>query len=241
MTALCRLHDNASLAKYDLLWRKRPVTGRVRWVALLAVLACAGCGGKSIDDSSNGSGGTGGAASVYTFSTSVDGGAPLRTLTTTQAAQLCADIGVANAGAIQTIFCSSYNQAVAVDDTRTYLEDNAGSSNASLQATCARYLMAGNSDPCPTAQACDATRIAASPAACTATVADVVACINENATISQELLSTTPSCTSVTASSLSRYFNDGGAFDMYAVPSSSASCEALVSCYGISTISGGTL
>jgi hypothetical protein len=69
----------------------------------------------------------------------------------------------------------------------------------------------------------------------------VIACINENAAIVQSLLNTTPSCSTITASSLSPYFADGGAFDMYATPSASASCEALVSCLGISTISGGTL
>jgi len=209
-----------------------------RWI-LLALLASAGCGGKSIAGSADGSGG-GGGAPPYTFATSVDGGASLIDLTTTQATQLCADISAANAGPIQTTFCSAYKQAVAVDDTRNYLEGNPGSSNASLQETCAGYLMAQSSGPCPMALACDATRIAKSPVTCTATVADLVTCINENATIDQELLNTTPSCASITASSLSRYFADGGAFDMYAVPSTSASCEATVSCYGISTISGGT-
>jgi hypothetical protein len=208
-----------------------------RGTALLALLACAGCGGRSMEGSGNGSGG----APPYTFATSVDAGVSLTALTMTQATQLCADISAANAGPLQTTFCSAYNQAVAVDDTRSYVEGNPGSSNASLQATCARYLTAESSDPCPMALGCDATRIAKSPAACTATVADLVTCINENAAIDQELLNTTPSCTSITASSLSRYFADGGAFDMYAVPSTSASCAATVSCYGISTISGGTL
>jgi hypothetical protein len=69
----------------------------------------------------------------------------------------------------------------------------------------------------------------------------VSACINENAAIVQELWNTTPSCSTITASSLNRYFADGGAFDMYAVPSASASREALVSCVGISTISGDSL
>ena len=207
---------------------------------MLALLACAGCGGRSMDGSGNGSGGSGGAP-PYTFTTSVDGGVSLTALTMTQATQLCADIGAANAGPLQTTFCSAYNRVVAVDDTRSYLEGNPGSSNASLQATCTRYLMAQSSSPCPVAVACDATRIGKSPAACTATVADLVTCINENAAIDQELLNVIPSCTSITASSLSRYFADGGAFDMYAGVSTSASCESTVSCYGISTASGGTL
>ena len=209
-----------------------------RW-ALLAVLVYAGCADKSIEGSADGGDGSGDAA-PYTFATSVDGSVPLTDLTAAQAMQFCADVSTTNAGPLQTTSCSAYNRAVAVDDTRGYLEDNPGTSNASLQAVCTRFLMGQNSSPCPLVQACDPARIALSSAACTATVADVVICINENAALAQELLNTTPSCTSITASSLSRYFAAGGAFDMYAGVSMSASCEAIVPCNGISTISGGS-
>lgn len=203
----------------------------------MALLAYAGCADEgSADGDDGGSGG----APPYTFATSVDGGIPLTDLTSSQAMQFCADVSTTNAGPLQATSCSAYNRAVAVDDTRDYLGDNPGTSNASLQEACTRFLMGQNSSPCPLVQACDPAEIALSSAACTATVADVVTCINENAALAQELLNTTPSCTSITASSLSLYFAAGGAFYMYSGVSMSASCEAIVPCNGISTVSGGS-
>jgi hypothetical protein len=128
---------------------------------LLALLAFAGCASKAVEGSADGSGG----APPYTVATSVDGGISLTGLSTSRAMQLCADISAANAAGLQATFCSAFNQSEAVNAARTYLQGNPGSSDASLQAACARYLMGLDVGSCPTFSGCDATRLAASPAA----------------------------------------------------------------------------
>lgn len=203
-------------------------------VGILLVVALSGCHGGAAND-------TDGASSPfgsYTFATSVDGGVALNSLSGAQAMQLCADVNAANAANLQQLYCSAVNQAFAVDGARTYLEGNLGASSATLQAKCTSYLMGESGNPCFPAATCDAAAIATSSTYCMATVADVVACINDNTTITVDLLTTAPSCTMVSAATLNRFFVDGGAFEMYSVASSSASCLALAPCLGITTISG---
>ncbi|HLK89891.1 MAG TPA: hypothetical protein VKZ18_08355 [Polyangia bacterium] len=198
---------------------------RVIPLLALAVLAAGACGGK---------GEASGGAPPYVFATSVDGGVLLDDLTASQAAQLCADINAAADGGLETSYCRALSAAVTADETRMYLQDNPGTSTAALQAQCATFLSGQQSDGCPAAAAtCDPTKIATGSSACTATVSDVVACINAYAVDYQGLLNGTPSCADVSPTSLSRYFADGGAFDTYNSIPTSASCTALLACPGI--------
>ena len=197
-------------------------------ITICALSGWSGCGGKSADGS--GSGGAPG----YIFTTSVDGGVPLNSLTPSQATQLCADVNAAT-GSLQTLYCNAVNQGFAIDAARSYLQGNPGASTATLQAKCESYLQGEQSSGCSVPSAtCDVSMIRNNSPTCAATVSDEVTCINENAMIDQAFLNATPGCTSVSASVLNRYFADGGAFDKYNVAPSSASCAALLNCIGIS-------
>lgn len=201
---------------------------RIATFIIVALSGWMGCGGKSADGS--GSGGAPG----YTFTTNVDGGAPLNGLTPSQARQLCADINAAIDGGLQTTYCNAVNQGFAVNAAYIYLQDNPGASTATLQARCESFLEGEQSSGCVPAAMCDVSGIGSNSAACAATVSDAVTCINDNAMIDVAFQNATPGCTSVSASVLNRYFADGGAFDKYNVTPNSASCAALVNCIGIS-------
>jgi hypothetical protein len=191
-------------------------------ITFLAVAEGMGCGGKSTDGSEGPPGGT--------FATSVDGGA-LNSLTPSQVAQLCTDINNAAAdGGLETTFCNDLNLAFAVNASETYLRDNPGASTGTLQATCDSYLKGEQSYGCAPVAQCDASLFVNQPAACAATVSDLVACINEYAKLGTELANSGPSCTIVSASTLNRYYADGGAFDKYNV--NPASCAPLLNCHG---------
>ena len=201
-----------------------------RWTRAERIAACItvaalaegmGCGGKSTDGSGGPPGGT--------FATSVDGGA-LNTLAPSQATQLCTDINnAAGDGGLEATFCNDLNLAFAVDAVETYLRNNPGASTGMLQARCDSYLTGAQSGCNPVAQ-CDVSLFVNQPAACVATVSDVVACINEYAKLAAELANSGPSCTSISASTLNRYYADGGAFDKY--NESPASCAPLLNCHG---------
>jgi hypothetical protein len=204
-------------------------------VAVLAI-ALVGCGSNGTGGIANGSGGSGGAPPAYTFATSVDGGVPLNDLTASQVTQLCADVNAAVASVLQPTYCNTASLVGAVSATNMYFQDNPGSSAASLQAMCATFLMGQSSSSCPVATMCDATKVATSSSACAAKVSDLVTCIDENNTQAQDLLNATPSCASVSPSSLNHFFTDGGLYDTYGANVVSASCEALIGCPGISVL-----
>jgi hypothetical protein len=204
------------------------------WITILALSGWMGCGGNSPNGSGGESPDGSGGAPGYTFATSVDGGAPLNGLTPSQAAQLCADISAAADGGFQATSCNAVNQGFAVNAAYIYLQDNPGASTAALQAKCESFLHGEQSSGCVPPATCDVSVIRNNMGACAATVADEVTCINENAMIDEAFLKATPSCTSVSASILNRYFADGGAFDQYNVVPHSASCAALANCIGIS-------
>ena len=183
-----------------------------------AGIAAVGCGG--------GAGGRDSSA----VTTSVSGSIPLDGLTSAQATQLCNDINSAATATLEPTTCAAFDHASAVLSTQMYLQDNPGTPIASLQAQCSLFLTNEEDSGCPSAMICDAATIASSSPACTATVADLVTCLNENNTIAAALLAATPACDTVTASSLNDYFATGGPFDTYNATSMSASCQALASC-----------
>jgi hypothetical protein len=191
-------------------------------ITFFAMAGWMGCGGKS----AAGSGGP----PAGTFATSVDGGA-LTGLTTGQATQLCAEINNAGAdGGLEATFCNDFNLAFAVNWVWSYVQHNPGTSTAMLQSMCESYLQGEQSGACTPVAGCDVSLFGNQPAACVATVSDVVACINEYAMLGAKLANSGPSCASVSATTLSRYYADGGAFDKYNV--NPASCAPLLNCNG---------
>jgi len=186
-----------------------------------------GCGGNI----------SGGAGSGGAFTTRVSGAIPLTALTSEQATQLCADVNSANTATLQPTNCAAVNHAGALLSTDGYQHGNPTATDAELQMQCSFVLPYLEADGCMSVASCDASLIASSPPACTATVADVVNCINENDARARKFLADTPTCDVVTASSLAAYLAPGGTYYTDVTVSMSASCQALAPCYGIVTLS----
>jgi hypothetical protein len=184
-----------------------------------------GCGG-SIAGSADGA-----------FTTSVSGNIRLNDLSSAQATQLCDDVNMANTATLEPTRCARDDHANAVLATSAYLQDNPTATDAELQAECSQLLAANEAGDCYGVAICDATTIATNSPYCTATVADIVNCINENDAIIKNLLAATPACDAVTVSSVSAYGAPGGPYGTYNVVSMSASCDALSHCNGIFTLS----
>jgi hypothetical protein len=189
-------------------------------------LSMFGCGGGSI-----------GAGQGSTFTTSVSSSIPIDGLTGEQATQLCDDVNSATTATLGPTYCASVNLGSAVLMTNAYLQDNPTTGNAELQTACSQFAAGPGAAGCRLAASCDALEIASNSSSCVATVADLVNCINENDALVRKLLAATPTCDEVTTSSLSAYLAPGGPFETYNVVSMSASCKALATCNGITTLS----
>ena len=158
-------------------------------------------------------------------------------LSSGQATQICNDVNAANTATLEATHCAKDNDAEALVGADWYLQANPTATDASLQAECSRVLTANEAYPCSVAASCDATTIASNSPYCTATVADIVKCIDENDAITRNLLAATPACDAVTVSNVTAYYAPGGPLTTYSVISMSASCLALDSCNGIFTLS----
>ena len=197
-------------------------------IAVFAVVGWMGCGGKSADGIDSGS------VPGATFATSVDGGALVNGLTPAQATQLCADINhLVTDGGLEAAYCNALNLTFAVNSAETFLQDNPSASTTTLQAKCESYLELEQSGACTPIATCDVSAIGNQPAACMATVSDAVTCINENAMTAEALGNVTPSCASLSATILNRFYATGGPFETYNITPNSASCAALVNCRGL--------
>ena len=202
----------------------RPMNRRTLLVAVLGFVLL-GCDGGTL--------GSGGGA----VTTSVSGSIRLNDLSSEQATQLCKDIDAANTATLEPNYCAATNQANALFATDWFLQDNPTATDASLQTECSQSLTANEAIGCFAVTSCDATLIASSSPACTATVADIINCLNENDAIVRKRLAVTPACDALTMSSLNAYIAPGGPFGTYNVVSMSASCEVLFYCNGIITLS----
>jgi len=200
------------------------MTPRTRLIAVLGTLSL-GCGGGSI-------GSAGGP-----FTTSVNGSVRLNDLSSAQAIQICNDVNAANTATLKPTHCAKDSHANALFAANQYLQDNPTATDASLQAECSQVLTVNEGYTCSDVAICDATTIASNSPYCTATVADIVKCINENDAITRNLLAATPDCETVTMSSVSAYSAPGGPLSTYNVISMSASCYRLDDCNGIFTLS----
>jgi hypothetical protein len=189
-------------------------------------LSWLGCGGSI----------SGGTSPGAAFTTRVSGTIPLSALTSAEATQLCDDVNNANAATLQPTNCAAGNHARVLLSTDAYLRGDPTATDADLQKQCSQTLPYFTADGCSVVASCDPSTVSTSPY-CTATVADVVNCINENDALARTFLADTPTCDVVTASSLADYLAPGGAFETDNTVSKSANCEALVPCYGILTVS----
>jgi hypothetical protein len=199
----------------------RRMNPQTRLIAVLVTLSL-GCGGGI--DSAGGP-----------VTTSVSGSVRLNDLSSAQATQICNDVNTANTATLKPTRCAKDRHASALLAANQYLRDNPTATDASLQAECSSVLTANEAYTCSDVVSCDATTIASSSPSCTATVADIVKCINENDAITRNLLTATPDCETVTMSSVSAYSAPGGPLDTYNVVSMSASCIRLDDCLGIVT------
>jgi hypothetical protein len=166
-------------------------------------LALVGCGGNS--------GGGGGSH----FSTSVSGSTPVASLTPAQQAQICSD-AQGFAKSISADVCKAEGILAAAELSLT----NSSASNADLQAACT----AASAD-CTNGVAdagtgqCDFSSFQS--ASCTATVAQLSACLNDTGAAEDQAVAKLPSCSSLTTQNLNATLDqDAGA------SSSPASCVA---------------
>ena len=203
------------------MWRMNP---RTLLVAVSGSLLL-GCGGGTI--------GSGGGA----VKTSVSGSIRLNDLSRAQATQLCKDIDAANTATLEPNYCAATNQAAALFAADWFRQNNPTATDASLQTECSQFLTANEANGCFAVTSCDPTRIAASYPSCTATVADIINCLDENDAIVRKRLAVAPSCDALTVSSLNAYIAPGGPYGTYNVVSMSASCNVLFYCNGIVTLS----
>jgi hypothetical protein len=144
-----------------------------------------GCGG----------GGGGGGGGTH-FSTSVSGSAPVASLSGGQQAQLCGDIQHF-ASSLTGDLCraEAFLAAALLEAT------NSSASNADLQSACnAAYSDCVNASADAGTGQCDFSTI--NPATCTATVAQVSACLNDLGAQTDRAVAAFPSCSSVTAQSI---------------------------------------
>lgn len=168
------------------------------------------------------------------FATGVNSNSLLADLTTQQATQLCDDVTRANTATLAPTLCESSNQFGALNVSSIYLEQHPMASDADLRTECTYIL--NLPDYCGPAVTCDAGYLVENTTDnCTATVADIADCVNGNDALYRGLLAASPPCDTVTASSVTAYFAPGGPYDTYsnATATRSASCTALLDCYGI--------
>ena len=190
---------------------------------VLTIAALVGCGSSSGSGGTGGSTGQGGSTGTGTggsggaFTTSVSSGTKLTGLTSAQATQLCSDFQNYERSYERSFDATVCRESVAITNLEAawfYLVENPSATSAQLQAACAQSAA--------DAGACDLTlnsdggfgscNVTSAPSTCQATVGDYTKCINDIAAALVAYTSTIPSCSSLTAASVSALFPDGGAF-----------------------------
>lgn len=203
---------------------------------LFAVVALVGCGSSTLTGGAGGTGGvgaTGHAGSTGTaghtgsggttgsggaFTTSVPSGTKLTGLTSSQRTQLCNDIesyidhsfgpAICNAAAASTIngleaaYFDLLENATATD-AQLRADCTAADADAGASAsTCATEFLDGGVQTC---------NISSIPSTCQATVGDYAKCLNDTSTSGVQFYAGFPSCSTLTAASVSALFAaDGG-------------------------------
>lgn len=198
--------------------------GLAGMMAMLALVGCGsgdGLGGTGGTGGSTGKGGGAGAKGGSTgeggstgsggFSTSVPSGTKLTGLTTAQATQLCSDIGSYFDSTFLPMLCHASAPLSGLEAAYLDLLENSSASNSELQAACA--AAAADAGSCSDledggTQSCD---VSSEPATCQATVGDFTKCLNDTTTADVQYYASLPSCSTLTAASVTAVFEaDGG-------------------------------
>jgi hypothetical protein len=207
-------------------------------VALVALVGCGSSGGAGGTGGSTGSGGLTGGAGITgnagatgsagkggntgtggsggAFTTTLPSGTKITALTSAQATQLCNDLANYDDHTFIPTICSSAASASGLTAAYRDLQDNSAATTVQLRADCAAASAdSGTSDSdCLSVfldggtQTCD---ISSTPSACQATVGDFTKCTNDRTAAALAYYASFPSCSSLTATSLSAFFAaDGG-------------------------------
>jgi hypothetical protein len=176
---------------------------------LIAAGVLAGCGGGS------GTGGSGG------FSTSVPSGTEVENLTPAQANQLCGDI---NSYLTKQVDSSSFCQVAAVVATASQATHDTTLTDTQLQRLCSQVTTSVcallSADGGTVGAADGGASSCGSTSGCTATVAQISACLNDTGTSLSTYEKMFPSCSMVTRANLATVNPD-------AQPMSPSSCAGL--------------
>ena len=214
---------------------------------LLAIVALVGCGSSSGTGGTGGSTGTGGGTgsgkggttgSGGSFTTSVPSGTKVTGLTAAQIAQLCSDVQSYVDNTFFPAVCRGGSALLGPEAAYLDFLQNPTASTSELRATCTSAAAMDAADTCPDSfvdagtQTCNISQI---PSTCQATVGDYAKCINDSTNADLQLYASVPSCSTLTAASLTAYFAaDGGSSN----PPEPASCSTFDS---TCKIDGGTV
>jgi hypothetical protein len=221
------------------------IKGLGLWGAM-AIVALVGCGSSSGTGGTGGSTGTGSGKGGTTggggaFTTSLPAGTKVTALTTAQAAQLCNDLESYLNNNLFPSICKEASALAGPEGAYLDLLENSSASDAELRAACvsAAAMDAGNS--CSDfvadggAETCNISQI---PSTCEATVGDYTTCINDMSSADTQLYASVPSCSTLTAASVTAYFAaDGGASAEPPEPASCSQIESTCSVDGGSPVS----
>src|SRR5580698_2592124 len=219
--------------------------GKIGWVGVTAIAVVIGCGGG------NGSGGTGGGGAggatpgkggstgtggsgAGTFSTSVPGSTKLTDLTTTQVMQICGDIATYVDDKVVPTLCGHNAQIAGLEGAELLLLQNPSATNTELQAACIQTVATTDAGSCgPVDGGTQACNVTSEPAGCTATVADLTTCANDDFSALSSYYDSLPSCASLTSATVTAFFAlDGGLDTGPPVPTAcsafNATCNTMV-------------
>jgi hypothetical protein len=212
---------------------------------VMAIVALAACGSSSGAGGSGGSTGKGGASgsgsggssgSGGAFTTSVPSGTKLTDLTTAQGAQLCSDIQRYVDSNVFPALCRASSSLAGPEAAYLDLLQNPAATDSELRAVCASEVVdAGSCSDFGTDGGTETCNLSQVPSSCQATVGDYTTCVNDSTAADLQLYASVPSCSTLTAASLTAYFAaDGGSS---ATPPEPNSCSKFD---GTCNVDGGT-
>jgi hypothetical protein len=195
--------------------------------AMTAMMALVGCGSSDGLGGTGGSGGSpgkgggaggakggstgeGGSTGSGGFTTKVPSATKLTALTTAQATQLCSDVESYLDSTFLPMLCHASAPLTGLEAAYLDLVQNPSASNSDLQAVCAGA--AGDAGSCSDlgdgTQSCD---VSSEPSTCQATVGDFTKCLDDTSAADAQYYATLPSCSTLTAASVTAFFEaDGG-------------------------------
>ena len=195
-------------------------------MAIVAMLGCGSSSGTGGTGGTTGGGGTGSGKGGTTgsggttggggaFTTSLPAGTKVTALTPAQDAQLCSELESYVNNNVFPSLCRAASSLSGPEAAYFDLLGNPTASDTELRAACVAAATADAGNGCAgfTADAgtetCDISKV---PSTCQATVGDYATCINDQAAADAQLYASVPSCSTLTAASLTAYFGaDGGA------------------------------